>query len=220
MPLDYEALNHAYFYNGERWPSVTQVLTRSGAVDFSMVPQPIMLAARDRGTAVHRAAHFYLEHDLDVDQFERDFPEYAGYLRSLITLFDSGRFTTVACERRVASVQYRYAGTFDFLGKMDGVATLLDFCTGNLLDALKHVQLAAYEHAAREWAQLGEDPLLADFFGKHPRIQRIGVRLAKDGSLPTLETYTDPRDFSEFRTLLAALRVVEKYRGTRIDVAA
>jgi hypothetical protein len=221
MPvLTFQDLNHRYELDGQHVWSVTQVLSRSGLVDFSRVPQPIMFAARDRGSAVHRAGHFWLENDLDVDQFETDFPEYAGYLRSLIALFDSGRLNTVACERRVASVQYQYAGTFDFLGTLDGKAALLDLATGSPADCAKNLQLSAYEHAAREWAHLGEDPLLAEFFAKHKRVQRIAVRLMKDGSLPKLETYTDPREFSEFRTLLQAQQIVAKYKGSWIHVEA
>ena len=147
--LEFFDLNHEYRYNGERFVSVTQVLARF-VVNFDRVPQPIMLAARDRGTAVHRAAHFYLEDDLDVSAFCEEFPDYAGYLQSLIALFDSGRLQIVCCERRVASVQYRYAGTFDCLALMDGQATMLDWATGSPSDVAKHLQLGAYEHAARE----------------------------------------------------------------------
>jgi hypothetical protein len=221
MPhLTFTDLNHRYELDGQHVWSVTQILTRSGLVDFSKVPQPIMLAARDRGTAVHRAAHYWLEHDLDVGDFCDQFPDYAGYLRSLIALFDSGRLQTVVCERRVASVQYGFAGTFDWLGLLDGVATLLDWATGSPSDCAKDLQLAAYEHAAREWANLGEDPLLAEFFGTHTRVQRIAVRLMKDGALPKLETYTDPRHFSEFRTLLSAQQIVAKRKGSWIHVEA
>jgi hypothetical protein len=219
--LTFTDLNHAYELDGVRVPSVTQVLQASGAmIDFSKIPQPILLAARDRGTTVHRAAHYWLEGDLDVDEFFALFPDYAGYVRSLMVLFETGRLTTVACERRVASPLYRYAGTFDWLGLLDGRATLLDWATGAPADVAKDLQLAAYEVAAREWAAAGEDPLLADFFAVHPRVQRIAVRLNRDGLLPTLETYTDPNHFREFRTLLEAQAILARRRGSWITVAA
>lgn len=222
MPvLRFEDLNHAYFLDDVRVPSVTQVLQSSGAmIDFSKIPQPILLEARARGSAVHRAAHYWLENDLIVDDFMSTFPEYAGYLQSLITLFDTGRLTTVCCERRVASLQYRYAGTFDWIGLFDGAAAILDWATGAPADVAKDLQIAAYEVAAREWAGLGQDPLLAEFFAQHARVNRIAVRLMKDGSMPKLEAYNDPRLFQEFRILLNAQTIIAKRRGSWIEIAA
>ena len=74
------------------------------------------------------------------------------------------------------------------------------------------------EIAAREWAT--EDDLLARFFTAHPRIIRYAVRLKKDGTLPTLEPYTDPRHFSEFLTLLTAQQILARRKGAWIGIAA
>jgi len=222
MPrLEFQDINHAYFLDGTRLPSVTQILQMSGAMmDFSKVPQPILLAARDRGSAVHKAAHYWLEGDFDVDDFCATFPEYAGYLQSLIALFASGRLQTVACERRVASPRYGYAGTFDWIGLFDGHAALLDWATGAPADVAKDLQLSAYDVAAREWALLGEDPLLAEFFRTHPTLRRFAVRLDKTGELPKLEPYHDPRLFKEFTTLLSAQQIIARRKGGWIDIAA
>jgi hypothetical protein len=219
--LEFADLNHAYLLDGVRVPSVTQILQATGAmIDFSKIPQPILLAARDRGSAVHRAAHYWLEGDLDVVDFFATFPEYGGYLQSLMALFATGRLTTVACERRVASPLYGFAGTFDWVGLFDGKAALLDWATGAPSDVAKDLQTSAYEVAAREWASLGEDPLLADFLSKHARLQRIAVRLDKTGALPKLETYTDPNHFREFRVLLEAQQIIARRKGSWITVAA
>lgn len=220
--LTFDELAHAYTLDDVRVPSVTQVLQGSGAmIDFSKIPQPILMEARDRGAAVHRAAHYWLEGDFDVDDFTATFPEYAGYLHSLIALFKTGRLQTFACERRVASPLYGYAGTFDWIGDFDGVPAILDWATGAPADVAKDLQLSAYETAAREWAQLGEDPVLAEFFGsRSPRLQRVAVRLMKDGALPKLEPYNDPRLFTEFRTLLAARQIIARRKGEWISVAA
>ena len=74
--LTFDPLAHRYVLDGERLPSVTQILQASGLINFSKIPQPILIAARDRGSAVHQAAHYYNEGDLDVAEFEQDFPEY------------------------------------------------------------------------------------------------------------------------------------------------
>jgi hypothetical protein len=222
MPLlEFQAINHAYFLDDVRVPSVTQILQAAGAmIDFNKIPQANLLKARDRGTAVHRAAHYWLEGDFDVEDFLANFPDYAGYLRSLMALFASGRLETVVCERRVASPLYGYAGTFDWIGFFDGKAALLDWATGAPADVAKDLQLSAYDVAAREWASLGEDPLLAEFFAQHPRLKRFAVQLMKDGSLPKIEPYHDHRLFTEFRTLLDAQRIIARRRGSWIGIAA
>jgi hypothetical protein len=216
--LTFDPLVHAYALDGVRLQSVTQTLKAAGLIDFSKIPQPILLAARDRGTAVHKAAHYWLEGDLDVDDFTASFSEYAGYLQSLIALFSTGQLKTVACERRLASARYQYAGTMDWIGEFNGVGAILDWATGSPSDCAKDLQIAAYEGAAREWATLGEDAVLAEFFATHPRIKRIAVRLQKDGRLPKLEPYTNPRHFREFTTLLAAQQIVAGRKGQWIDV--
>jgi len=216
--LTFESTAHAYTLDDVRVPSVTGVLKASGLIDFSRIPPSILSAARDRGTAVHKAAHYWLEGDLDVEEFSTTFPEYAGYLQSLIALFGSGRLTTVACERRIASRRYQYAGTADWFGEFDGVGAILDWATGAPLDVSKDIQLSAYEGAAREWAACGEDRLLAEFFRTHPLVKRVAVRLQKDGRLPKLEPYDDPRHFRQFTTLLAAQQIVAARKGQWIDV--
>jgi hypothetical protein len=216
--LTFEPLAHVYELDGARVLSVTQTLKFAGLVDFSRIPQPILLAAQARGTAVHKAAHYWLEGDFDVEEFSASFPEYAGYLHSLMALFASGRLKTVACERRVASRKYQYAGALDWIGEFDGVGAILDWATGAPADVSKDLQLAAYEGAAREWATGGDDPELAVFFGSHQRIRRVAVRLMKDGALPKLEPYTNPRHFREFTTLLSACHIVAGRRGEWIHV--
>jgi len=208
---------HEYYLAGERVPSVTGVLRAAGLVDFSSIPKPILEAARTRGTKVHAAIHFYNEHDLNVDWFCREFPGYAGYLESWIRLMDSGRLQTVLCEHRVASRVYRVAGTIDWIGIFDGKAAILDFATGDPEDAAKDLQTGAYEVLGREWAKEPEETVLRQFFTDHPFVQRYGVRLKKDGRLPTPAPYGDPRDKPQFLTLLTAQQIVHVRKPKAMD---
>lgn len=89
--IDFDPLLHAYYRHNERWPSVTQVIQRGGLADFSRVPKPILLAARDRGQAVHQAIHYYNDGDLD-SAFRDDFPNYAGYLDAWVHFLDDSGF--------------------------------------------------------------------------------------------------------------------------------
>lgn len=80
--LVFDKLTHTYQLDGVRLPSVTQILQASGLIDFSKIPSRILLEARDRGSAVHEALHYYNENDLDVDAFCADFPDYAPYVQA------------------------------------------------------------------------------------------------------------------------------------------
>lgn len=213
MSLEFFEDDHRYELDGNTFQSVTQVLKVSGLIDFSHIPERILAGALERGRKVHKAAHYWLEGDLDVEGFRRSFPGYAGYLDSLIKLFESGRLKTFLCEHRVASRRHRFAGTVDWIGEFDGRGAILDWATGDPEDAAKCLQTAGYDQAAREWAsEPGEEKLRA-FLEQHRMLDRYSVRLKKDGRLPTPQRYQDPRHRSEFLALVDARRVVELYRG-------
>jgi len=89
--LTFEPLTHTYRLNGTILPSVTQILQRAGLIDFSSVPGAILQAAKDRGSAVHQALHYYNEGDLDA-AFTTDFPQYAGYLSAWVRFLDESGF--------------------------------------------------------------------------------------------------------------------------------
>jgi hypothetical protein len=213
VSLEFDPVDHVYTLDGLVLQSVTQILKVSGLIDFSHIPERILLAALERGRKVHQAIHYLNENDLDLAQFNSDFPKYAGYVESWRALLSSGRLKTVLCEHRVASRRHRYAGTIDWVGEFDGKGAILDFATGDPEDAAKFLQTAGYDAAAREWANEPGEDVLKDFYQRHRIVERYGVRLKKDGKLPTPERYKDPRNHSEFLALVDARRVVEMYRG-------
>lgn len=212
--LTFDEVAHAYTLDGERLPSVTQVLHSSGLIDFSAVPEKVLAVSLERGQAVHRAIHYFNERDLDVEEFRRNFPPYAGYLNAWINFCEQRSFKAMLNEHRLCSRRYGVAGTLDCLGLLDNTPCLVDFKTGNPDDVAADLQTAAYEGFAREWAS--EDLLLRNFFVTNRSIQRVAVQLKRDGKFK-VEVYKDPRDFSEFTALVTARRIVEARRG---DVAA
>ena len=215
MSLTFAPETHVYELEGVRVPSVTGILKSAGLIDFSTIPSSILEAARMRGTVVHTALHYLNDDDLDLEQFYQEWPEFAGYVQAWVSFCAQRLFVPVLNEHRVASRRYQVAGTLDALGTLDGTAVLLDFATGRAVDACKHLQTAAYEGLAREWAS--EDPALAQFFGTHPFVKRYAVELKRDGSFK-LEAYTAATDYREFLTLLGAQTIVSKYRGRRVEV--
>src|SRR5262252_506152 len=122
--LTFDAAAHVYELDGEIVPSVTQILTRAGLIDFSHLPGYVREAALERGRVVHQAIHYWNEHDLDVEAFGRSFPQYAGYLDAWRSFCDQRAFVAVLNERRIASRRHRVAGTLDCLGTLDRVGVL------------------------------------------------------------------------------------------------
>jgi PD-(D/E)XK nuclease superfamily len=212
IPLTFDASNHTYALDGRVVRrSVTGVLKHAGLIDFSAIPPDVLERARVRGTTVHQAIHYYNEHDLDLDAFKVDYPEYWPYVEAWITFCDRRDFVPVLCEHRVASRRYHLAGTIDCLGLLDGRAVLLDFATGDPAHAAKDLQTAAYALLAHEWAP--EDPPLASFLARHRAIRRYGVRLRADATF-ALEAYADPADWRHFLALVEAQRIVDARQRT------
>jgi hypothetical protein len=216
MTFTFDAAAHAYYLDEVRVPSVTGILQASGLADFSRIPPSIREDALERGRAVHAAIHYYNERDLDVESFCADFPLYAGYVRAWLTFCEQRHFVAVLNEHRIVSRRYKVAGTFDCLGLLDGQAVLLDFKTGRPQDVAANLQTAAYLSLAHEWAR--EDEQLAAFFTLHPIVTRHAIRLKKDGTF-TVESYTAPTDFRQFRTLVEAQQIIASYKGSWIDLA-
>jgi hypothetical protein len=210
--LTFEPIAHRYDLDGVRVPSVTQVLQRSGIINFDGIPEPILEAARVRGTIVHSALHYYNDRDLDGESFRSDFPTYAGYLDAWETFCRQRHYEPILNEHRVASRRHKVAGTIDSLGLLDGKAVLLDFATGRPHDVAKNLQTAAYHGLAMEWAAEKEDPALGLFMAQHRVIRRYAVQLRKDGTF-VVEPYVNPTDYRQFMVLLEAQRVVDAHRG-------
>jgi hypothetical protein len=219
VSLVFDDLDHRYELDGVTVPSVTQILTRSGLIDFSSIPPFVRDAALDRGRKVHQAIHYFNERDLDVDAFEADFPLYAPYLRAWMAFCDQRRFVPVLNEQRIASRRHQVAGTLDCLGVLDGTAVLLDFKTGRPADVACDLQTAAYLALAFEWALDGGDDALQAFVAHHPMIRRCAVQLRRDATF-RIESYVQPTDFRDFLTLVSAQRIVTARRGEAFEVAA
>jgi len=98
-------------------------------------------------------------------------------------------------ERKLYSLKYNYAGTTDFIAKVDGKLTLGDIKTGTGIYEEMGYQLAAYEAAYRE-----EFPETGD-------MQRLIVNCQKDG---VLNTGFFPEYEKDYGAFLAALTLYKR----------
>lgn len=154
--------------DGEIYLSVTQQLHLSGGlIDFSMVDPYILARACERGTLTHDAMYIYHTEELDMESLD---PLYAKYVQACISFFENNKFETWDAEFVVYDPILRTAGSPDWLGKLNGKLTLLDYKSG-ITSKATILQLSAYR---RLWEKSGKS--------KHSIKQLMELKLNADGT--------------------------------------
>lgn len=143
--LTFEPARHVYHLDGERLPSVTQIL--QPLINYDGVPNGILQHAADRGTAVHLATEFWDDGDLDEESVD---PEILPYVRAWQRFRAESGFEVLRSEVRVYSPRHRYAGTVDCIGVMRGRLTMVEKKTTAVLHPATAIQVAAYRRAYNE----------------------------------------------------------------------
>jgi hypothetical protein len=171
--ITFDAKRHEYRDEaGNLVPSVTQIIRAAGLSDSRWYNEH----ARMRGTAVHTAIQYLNEGTLDESSV---IPEVDAYLRGYRRFLQQTGFVVQAYEQRVFNPIYRYAGTMDLLGTLNGKSTVIDIKTGSV-PVWAGLQLAAYGACIPP--------------GVH---QRFALNLTED-SLYKLVPFADRNDFNVF----------------------
>jgi hypothetical protein len=169
----------------KEFPSVTQVM--EPYTDFSMIPDDVLEAASERGTAVHQICA-----SIALGFFTITPEPYQGYITSFRSWFDSQVQGVSSVEERLFDTALGFSGQPDFIGTLkDGSLVLIDWKTPVALQRSWQAQLAAYQHLAR-----------TNGF----QVERAGsLRLSADGKVPKMKWYEDSaRDFNAFLNALNA----------------
>ena len=180
--LEFDEAKHEYRLEGALLPGVTQIL--KPLQDFSAVPEDILERSANFGTAVHLATALWDQNDLDLDSLD---PALVPYLEAWKRFRDDTKVAFEAIEAQVVSEKYRYAGTLDRIGFLNGKPTVIDIKTG-LTNPTIGVQLAGYLVAWNEAHVL-------------KTTRRASVSLRKDGSY-RLDFWDDKSDWATFLSLL------------------
>jgi hypothetical protein len=162
MTLTLEQPSHIYRVDGREVPGVTNTLRKAGILDYSMIPQDVLLKAGLRGTAVHKAMQDYALDRLDTATLTE---ETAGYVAAGIRFHEESGLVAGNVEKIIYNRQYDYAGMFDLDCVIQDELWLIDYKTGIVLDGHR-AQLAAY----------------ANCRPKPRRYRRACVKLNADGS--------------------------------------
>ena len=176
--LNFDEATHTYTVDGQDYPSITTVIEAAGLVNYDMLPADDLKFYQDRGTALHQAAWYDDEGDLDDRTVD---PEVKPRLEAWRKLRREMQFTVLLSEARRFDRTYGYAGTPDRLVKLpNGERGVIELKSGPLQPAVR-IQTAAQAN------------LLEPQGG---RLRRFAAHLKADGSysvkeFPVSEMRTD-----------------------------
>lgn len=178
MTLTFNAENHEYRLDGVKIPSVTQIIDDAGLYgDTSYFTE----YSRERGSFVHKAIQFHLSGELDEDTLD---PVIVPYLEAWKKFEVEAGYVSDECEAMFADTVYRYAGTVDHIGHLDGHFGIIDVKTGAPTPATG-IQLAGYEKLIKVGGA-----------------KRFALHLKDDGDYKLIE-YKDRNDRNVFLAALA-----------------
>lgn len=193
LGLTFDEARHEYRLAGQLVPSVTGILKDNGLIDDRWFTE----AARQRGQAVHAAAHYLDEGDLDWSSVH---PELVGYLRSWEAYKAHRKGPRIdAIELRVFDPLYQVAGTLDRVMLLGNSRWIIDLKTVG----------AGSSASAPSWARFQTAAYEAMFRREYggPMLRRGAIVLQADGSLPRLVEYEDAGDWSDFLAMTQATHI-------------
>lgn len=107
--VDFDADSHVYTYNGQHWPSITQILKAEGFIDTSHYDT----WSRDKGAMVHLAVKYHIFEELDEDRLD---PVIIPYLDAFKRFKEESGLIVTQSEMPGVNTVHRYAGTPDIIG--------------------------------------------------------------------------------------------------------
>jgi len=142
--IDLIVRDHKYYLNGVPYPSVTQILKKVNLLDSTWFTDE----GSERGIRVHSITEAIDDPVHPYFQPEED-SEFSGFIEAYRKFLKETKITYWHIEIPIVSVKYRFGGTPDRIGVLDGVPCVLDIKSG--AKASWHgIQLAGYEIIAQE----------------------------------------------------------------------
>lgn len=201
--LTFDPEKHVYYWNGERAPGVTTIL--SPLSEYAGIPRRILEEAAARGEYIHKACELLLWDQLDEMDLE---PAFIPYIDAFKKFLSETGFQAEVIEQQVYHIKLGYAGTLDLGGILPPVGrmkkprrALIDIKTTFKLLASVGPQTAAYSEA---WAS--ERPKEQHFD------ERYGLQLKGDGTYKMLPMKSS-NDMNVFRSCLAIYNFMKREKG-------
>lgn len=167
---------HEYWYDGERIPSVSEIMRFASSEVYKTVNQVVLDEAKDRGTRVHKACEL-----LDTTGKVEADSDIVGYVKAYVKFVKEHKPKWELIEKAMMHPSREYAGTLDRYGTIDNSRfCVLDIkTTSRIIKQLVGPQLYAYRKMLTEG-----DPVRAS------GIALLSLQLKKDGTY-TLTQHDD-----------------------------
>ena len=182
--LEFIPETHTFILNGERVPSVTEVLSPLQEESFKAIRPEVLAAAADRGTLVHEITEAI---DLGADYEDLLEPQVMPYVEAYQDFLTEhqvewdGIETPVAFDSQDERLWISYAGIVDRFGMVDGDWAIVDIKTVNSPSIEQKisvaVQLYAYQLAIQKTFALWP-----------PIAKHYALYLTKDGKYRLFDT--------------------------------
>ena len=187
MMLEFIPDTHTYLYDGCALPSVTQILDAEGFIDKTWFTE----YGRDRGRMVHKATALDDMDDLNEESLD---PVLVPYVEAWRKFKKDSGFIIEEIEVPKVELQFKFAGTPDRIGALNGRRTVLD---------IKHIALpwTALQLAAYECLDT-------------PPLRRVAIEL-KDNGKYNLKEYKDRQDRMIFFSALACFNWKKNNNGRK-----
>lgn len=208
--LTFDEASHTYRLGEETLPSVTTILKPLSS--YGDVPMPILQAAAERGTRVHRAVELLCQNRLDWTTVD---DELLGYLEGWMAFCDAMKPEFIANEKRTYHPTAKYAGTLDLElvlhGKPKAKLAVLDVKSCVQVMPTTGPQTAAYQAAENAHRKAASDHIK----------ERYALRLGKDGSFDLIPYASSPlSDLNDFMACLRLLRFQQRNHRFYQELAA
>jgi hypothetical protein len=165
---------------------VTQVL--GTLYDLDRIPHDVLEHKRQIGVALDALIELDLKDDLLEESID---PALEGYVKAWRLFRREKNFVPIELQRPVYSKTFRFAGTPDAWGSLDGHAALIDWKTTYAMHPAVALQTAAYERAGHESTA-----------GWPRNMRRYGVQFKPDGTY-NIVPYENKQDWGTFLSLLS-----------------
>lgn len=128
IPFRFDEATHLYTVEGHYCLSTSDIISLAGLSDYSSVPPGRLETARDRGTSLHKAVHYFEEGDLDFASLS---PEIQPYLRAYMKFRVEREFEPIAPQERAMVYQHENTDqmigcTLDLRGTVGGKLYIVD----------------------------------------------------------------------------------------------
>ena len=185
IDLEYDDVKHTYMVGDRKVPSVTRVVdavfpkhltvwaAQAGADywannygdDEDMyngilnAHKQISHKAQETGLEVHKWIELWIKFMISGVKIETDYPEHVKIpMQNFHDWVESREIEWLACEKKVYSRSWEYAGTIDALAKINDKLCVIDFKTSAKIYKEYYLQVSAYCNAIGE--MMGELPKL------------------------------------------------------------